>query len=293
MLRLRRKHQSIGTFIDYEDNLTGIMISAIENGLYAFSFSLGNSRNFTRKRVESEDINTIMGLISRFPVIVFSFIPTMYNLCGHRNFLSWNGNIQQDKKTTHILHEITYELGILSKLGGSVITEIGSHRDKPNGLLAVSQSLNRIDFKMGYKLILMNSLDTHSNIGITFNDLFKVYNSTESQSKPYVYLGVNLAYLYVNGLYDIRKQSEIKRMFEDIEKIFPKYILSVVYLTDTCSIFESKSYSPISIGDGELWKDIESLQYLLIECESRYITILTSNMTDLEIIREISEDLFI
>lgn len=293
MLRLRKRHQYIGTFIEYEDNMTGIMITAIEYGLYAFSFSLGNSRNYTRKKIDTDDLITTMGLISRFPVVIFSFIPSMYNLCGHRNFLAWNGNVNQDKKTNHILDEITYELGILSKLGGSVIMEIGSYRDKINGIQTASSSLNKINYKMGYKLILMNSLDSHSNVGITLDDLFKVYNATDTYAKPHIYIGINLAYFFVNGIYDFRQSSEITRMFEDIEKIFPKFILTIIYITDTSNIFGSKLYSNCDIGTGEIWKNIESIQTLLIECEKRYITILTSNTHDLELIREISEDLFI
>lgn len=293
MLRLRQRHQYIGTHIEYEDNMTGIMITAIEHGLYAFSFSLGNSRNYTRKKIDSDDLMTTMGLISRFPVVVFSFIPSMYNLCGHRNFLAWNGNVNQDKKTNHILDEIAYELGILSKLGGSVIMEIGSHRDKASGLQTASRSLDRTNFKMGYKLILMNSLDAHSNVGVTFDDLFTVYNATDTYAKPHIYVGINIAYFFVNGIYDFRQSSEVLRMFEDIEKIFPKFILTVIYLTDTSNIFGSKQYTPVPIGEGEIWKNIESIQTLLIECEKRYITTLTSNTQDLEMIREISEDLFV
>jgi endonuclease IV len=293
MLKLRHKYQTIGTHIEFEENITGIMINAIDTGLYAFSFSLGNSRNYTRKRIDTDDLITTMGLNSRYPMTIFSIIPSMYNLCGHRNTLAWNGNVTQDKKTNHVLDEISYELGILAKLDGSSIIELGSYRDKSSGLNTVSRSLNRINFKTGHKLVLMNSIQSYSNVGITLEDLMSVFQNTDSFVKPHLYIGLNLAYLFVNGLYDFRQTSEIIRLFKDIDTIFPEYVLSVILLTDTNTTFSSKQFNDTKIGHGTIWTNQDTLTTLLTECEKRHITVLTNNEMDMEYVRDTSEQLFL
>ena len=110
MLKLHHRYLNLGMDLEYNENLTDAILFAIEMGIYTMSFNLGNSRNCTRKRIEMEDLVLSMSLTSRFPLIVFSIIPNMYNLCGNKHFLAWNGNEAQDIKTTNILKEIEYEL---------------------------------------------------------------------------------------------------------------------------------------------------------------------------------------
>ncbi len=289
MIRLHHRHQYIGCFLPTEENLAGHAITALDYGLYSFSFSLGNNRNYKRTRIEEDDMYTTMGLLLRFPMIVFSFLPKMYNLCGHQNTLAWNGNITQDTHTSMVLDEITYELDILSKLHGSVVVEAGAFRDKNAGIDACIQSLTRIPFKMGYRLMLMNSLDAHHNIATTLQDLHTIYTRIELPIRSHMYVCIHIAHLFANGLYDTRYPSEITRFFQDLDLLFPKFVITMIYLTDTHTEFGSKQYIEARVGTGEMWCNTDSIHEILRQSQERYITVMMANTDDMEFIRHTSQ----
>lgn len=291
MIQLHQRHQSIGCFLPVEDNLTGHIINALDYGLYSFSFSLGHNRNYKRTRIEDDDLYTTLGILTRFPMIVFSILPKMYNLCGHKNVLAWNGNIEQNQHTSLVIEEIAYELYILSKIKGSVIIEAGFFREKTIGIDTCIQSIHKIPFKPDYRLVLMNSLDTHHSIATTIEDLHTIYNRLDARVKPNIFMGIHFAYLFANGSYDTRYPSEIRRFFHDIDTNFPPFIFNVIHLTDTKTSFSSKEYIECDIGTGEMWTNSESLEELLRHCSARYITVMTSDVRNVETIRTITRQI--
>lgn len=306
MINLRHRHQNIGMLISCkstclescenkcelttsEINITDTLVRAIDLGLYACSFSFGKNRNYLDKRIDQTDLNMALGIISRFPTIVFSIIEK-YNLCGTLHSLGWNGNSEVDKKLNRVLEEIGYELEILSKMGGSSIIELGSYIDKSMGLNATAKSLNSIPFKMGFKLLLQNSLDKDYNVGLSLEDLYSVYNKLDSLTKSHVYLALDLSYLYANGLYDFNKKDELKRLFTELETKFPTFVLPLIILSDTNTNFGSKKINSVPIGTGSMWNSEDTLEELLYECKKRYTTIITKNRKDLEILRSLIDD---
>jgi endonuclease IV len=291
MIKLHNRYLNIGLDLNYTDSLTDTILTAIDLGIYTMLFNLGNSRNYTRKRVDMEDLVVSMGLTTRFPIIVFSSIPIMYSLCGSKNFLAWNGNHDQDTKTIHILKEIEYELYTMSKLGGSSIIQLGSYRHKKSGLETVVKSINHMNFKIGYNLVLTNSLDNYFHIGITLQDLKYVYDNINPQKIQYINIGLNVAYLFNNGLYDVRKSEEIQRLFKEYDLLFSnKYTLTFMLLTDSEQDFNSKEYINTSIGNGLIWKDSEDALYTLLEeAQKRNIAILTESLNDMELLRTFGE----
>lgn len=294
MLKLHTRYLNVGTNLEFNDSLTDTILTAIELGVYTASFNLGNSRNCTRKRIEMEDLVMSMGLSTRFPTILFSIIPSMYNLCGSRNFLAWNGNSAQDGKTAQIIKEIEYELYALAKLGGSSIIEIGSYRTKKSGLETAARSINNMKYKLGYSLVLINSLDRYFNVGITLNDLKTVYDNVDKHSKQYIHIGFNIAYFFLNGLYDLRNVDEVDRLFDEYDKMFSnKYLLTVILLSDCQHMFGAREYIYEPIGSGEIWKDSNDALYALIsQCQKRNISILTNHQCDMELVRAMGEQLF-
>lgn len=294
MISFHGRYVNIGAHVCYSDSLTDCMITTVDLGMYSMCFSLGTSRNLTRKRVDTEDLVTSMGISTRFPLVSFSLIPTMYNLCGSRNVLAWNGNESQDIKSNHINREIEYELYTLAKLGGSCVIELGSYRDGKDGRQATVKSLNAIKFKLGCKLVLINSLDVGFNVGVDISSLHHVYKSVDARTKQHLQIGFNLAYFFVNGLYDFRQPSEIQRLFKDYAAAFDdKYLLSVIVLTDCVNDFGSREYGYESVGQGRMWTDCEESLYTLISlCHEFNTTILTMDNRDMELVREMTYEYF-
>jgi len=281
MINLCDKYIGVGIYLEFFDSLSDALMEAIDIGLYVMCFSLGRSRSMTRKRIENTDLNICMGLSTRFPMILFSQIPDMYNLAGSRKCLAWNGNEVQDNLTVNIIKEIEYELYTLARLGGSVIAELGSYLDQRRGMLAVVKTINHLRFKLGYRLILINSLDEYNKLGKTMGDLHQVYTSIDKSSKKHVGIGFNLAYLFANGVYDFTQPDEIRRLFSDYKTSFGKRVpISVIFLYDTTEPFNSKRFSAAPLGNGLLWND-ETLSVLLQICTQKNIPVVTSHENEL------------
>jgi endonuclease IV len=290
ILKFHERYLNIGVLLLYKDSLTDVILTAIDLGIYTMMITLGNSRNFTRKRIDTEDLVTSIKIITtHFPTILFSYIPNMYNLCGSRSVMAWNGNEHQDEKTTNIIKEIEYELTTMAKLGGSSMIELGSYRHSNEGISTVIKSINNIKFKLGCRLILMNSIDNFFNVGITLQHLSRVYEGVDKHAKQYLSIGLNIAYLFVNGIYDFRDPEEVSRLFRDYLNIFQnKFALCVIILSDCVNDFNSKDYTYESIGTGKIWKDNESSLYrLLEECQTYNISVITNETHDMELLREL------
>lgn len=286
MIQLHSRYLNIGTCMDYNDNLTDTILSAIDLGMYTFVISLGNSRNCSRKRVQTDDIDTCTALTSRFPIILFSLVPSMYNFCGSLRFLAWNGNSEQDTKTIHQIQEIEYELNTMSKLGGSVIMELGSHKGhRVNAIESILKSINRIRFRLGNRLVLINSVHRFHNIGTDLFTLSEVFHKVNKRVKQYLSIGIHTSYLFVNGIYDWRDIQQVRVFFDDFDKLFPeKHTFSVVFISDCANEFGSNEYTYRPIGQGTIWSD-DSLHEFLHECQRRTICVLTETQDDMHVLR--------
>ena len=274
----------LGFYVDYIDSLTEVMLSAIDMGSYGVLFQLGNNRNQTRKRIVLDDLMSCSQLLVRFPLTIFSIIPSRYNLCGDSKYLAWNGNELQDAKTIHIVREIEYELSALAEIQGRTIVELGSYRDKNAGIRATIGSLNHISFKPSYGLVLTNSLDQYHNIGVTLDDLYSVYDLLDKDIKPYTTICIHIAYLFVNGLYDIRNKQDIDRFFNDYTAIFDKVKMVSILLTDTTTSWQSKEYIEVPIGQGVIWNDSDIIYTWLDMCKEKDIMVLTKYVQDIDVI---------
>lgn len=284
MLSLRNRDLNVGVFLNLDDNLTNIILDGIDLGIYTIFFSLGNNRDYNRKRINTDDLDTATGLLARYPSKVYSILPSMYNLCGNRKCLAWNGNVEQDTILTKHLREIEYEMDVLRKLNGTVLIELGSFRLKDQGLTAASKSISKLDFGLDDSLVILNSLDSYSNVGITLKDMGRVLHRIDSEKVGNVSVGLQLAYFHVNGLYNLTQTDEIQRLLNDYYQLFGKNV-EVIMLSDCSNGFRSKEYDAVPLGTGELWSKLARLEFLLERCREYGITILVQNVRDLHFIR--------
>jgi hypothetical protein len=296
MIQLHDKYINIGVRAEYNNNLSDIILETIDLATYSLLFDLGNSRSYCRKKIDVDDLCTSLELSSRYPLIIFTQLPCKFNLCGNRNFLAWNGNDSQDFKMKNIIKEIEYELYTISKLGGSVISQLGAFMDKNKGIDSCIKSINNINFKLDYKLILINSLNEYHNIGITLQDLFTIYDRLDMNSKEYVNIGLNLEYFMINNLYDFSKPSEVKKLFKDFDKLFnflhrtsKKDSLKKDSLNTTNMNNNSIQLYPkiILFGDFEFWKENnDSLREVLCYSKTNNVSIIIDTVEDLNNVRE-------
>lgn len=282
---------NLGCYMQYTENLSDTILDAIDEGMYAMAFDLGSSRNMKRKQILVEDLLLSMALSTRFPMAFFSFLPTMYNLCGSRRFLAWNGNVAQDKTTLAMLRQLEYEMYTLAKLGGSMVVEAGSYRTPWMGIEATAQSLNHMKYRIGYRMILINSVDEFSNIGITITTLQTIWDKCDKSNRKYMGIGLNVTAFHVNGIYDMSTSDGVSQMFTEYDKSFSAPP-AVLVIDDTSTDFGSKELHRVAVCDGTIWKSNEdALAQLIVQSRRRNIPIITNHEESFVRLRSICENL--
>ena len=95
-----------------------------------------------------------------------------------------------------------------------------------------------------------------------------------------------------NGIYDFSKKEDVDRMIAEYNTHIKKPP-SVIVIEDTTTDFNSKNKNIVPIGKGNIWKNSETLMYLIRTCKSKNIPILTSTGNDVLLLREITNQLFV
>lgn len=206
-------------YVEFKDTLTETILYGLEKGLYGMMFHLGSLRSTYRRRIDIEDLVQSMTLTTRFPVTFFSRLPTIYNFCGSAKFLAWNGNQHQDEILTEQLCETEYELNILSKLGGNVITSCGFYPIQSIGLETCIQTLNRLKFKLGHRLLLENGKDKHA-IATTLQDLYTIYSKCFHSTQMHIGCCLNLKNFHDSGCYDLYTSEGIRTLIDEYTLLF-------------------------------------------------------------------------
>lgn len=274
---------TIGSYVPYSDSLVETFLEAIDRGLYACWFDLGNARNHTRMRIDDEDIEMSKLILQRFPISVFTRIPSNYNLCGSRSVLAWNGNSSEDTKIAKRINEIEYELTCISNtLDGYVIMEAGSHVNREAGLCATATTINSIEFSGNTQLLIVNSVDEYNNICTSIDNLVQVLELVKPELKRHVGLCIDLVALFVNG-YPINTHIDFLDILQRC------YITPTsIFIGDTTTQTGSKQINRCPIGSGMMWKNIETLYSILSVAVQRNIVLLTHTHKDTTILKALS-----
>jgi len=264
---LSTSQNEIGAHIPYEKSISNTIQSAINRGMYSFQFFMGSPKGFIRSQISQDDIDESITLLKRYPTNVFSHAPYLFNLAGSKDILAWNGNCDQDQKTSTVLKSLEYELGVISNFNykhNGVIVHPGNHTDRHKGLLTIAQSIDKINFKENYNLLLENAAGQGTSLCTTFKEIKVILDNINETSKKYVNVCLDTAHIFGYGEYDISKKSEMVRMFQEFEDIIGIKHLHLIHLNDSSVKCKTRKDRHELIRDGYIWKDNdESLLYLL------------------------------
>lgn len=274
---------TIGSYVPYTHSLVETLLEAVDKGMYACWFDLGNARNQTRMRIDDEDIEMSKLILERFPLSLFTLIPSSYNLCGSRNVLAWNGNSSEDTKIAKRIEEIEYELSCISNtLDGYVIIEAGAHVTREAGIYATATSINSIDFSGNTELLILNSVDEYNNICTSVDHVVQVLELVKPELKRHIGICIDLVSLFVNG-HTINTHLEFLNILQQC------YITpSAIFIGDTTTSAGSKKLNRCQIGSGMMWKNIETLYSIISVAIQRNIVLLTHSDTDSTILKALS-----
>jgi deoxyribonuclease-4 len=267
----------LGAHTQFSGRISDTLRVGINYGMYAIQFFMGNPQGFKRSTISKEDLAKCHELLDKFPVHVFSHFPYVANLAGSVSQIAWDGNEEQDSKTTKILKSLEYELGILANFASErcrsgVVIHPGAFKNRAKGLEAISKSINKINFPKSSKLILENASGQGNALATTFRELKTIIDGVEEKKREHIGICVDTCHIFAYGDYNLSKIEEIDRLFSDFDKIIGLDKFTLLHLNDSETKFTGKVDRHACLGTGFIWqKNFDSLVHLLNTCKKHGI----------------------
>lgn len=287
---------TFGSHLTFSKTLESTYRDAIRRNMYSFQFFLGSNRSYNRTKLKEEDIERTISLQKKTPINVFTHTSLIYNLAGsikHKN-LAWNGNEEVDSTMKKIVDGIEYELGVTSRLccdgcKNGCVVHVGSWPDKKKGMDTIASTINKINFPKNSTLLLENTAGKGTTIGKTFEELKYIYDRVDEEKKDNIKFCVDTCHIFASGVYDIRKEIEVDRLFNDFQSTFSIDKLGLIHFNDSHYDFNTQGDEHLCIGTGKIWKDnMKSCKYILDKIDSSKIPlVLETYASDIDVIQRL------
>lgn len=274
---IEQNNIQIGGHLSFSKQVLPTVIEAIKNDMSSLQFFLGNPKSFTRQRLTKEDIEKSQKLIDKHNINVFSHYPYTSSLVGSVASLAWDGNQEQDEKTTKIVKELEYEINTLSKLSktSGVVIHSGSYKNADLGLQAIAKSINLIEFGENSNLLLENSAGQGTTLYRNFKEASKILNGIDSIKKEHVSLCIDTAHLQGVGDYDLSNRDDIDKLFYNANRHVGLDKIKLIHLNDSKVELGAKKDIHECIKYGKIWgENDDALKYLLTKCGENNIPVI-------------------
>ena len=290
--------EHIGSHVPFVNkSLNETVLFAVRSGLYCLQFFMGDSKQpWKRDTILTKDIDKTNDILKRYPMSIFTHFPLCVNMAGKAKLgnLAWSGDNKIDNTLYTVIRSIEYELNILSKLNTKtgVVIHPGSYPNRKEGLNAIINTLNRINFPDNSFLLLENCAGEGNKLCRDLVELQYILENINENKKSYVRVCIDTAHLWGQGDYDISKIPEIDRLFDDFERIIGLEKFHLLHLNDSKANFGSKRDLHACLGKGEIWSDnTDTLKYLIDKCTELNIScIMETEITDISTICELYQD---
>jgi len=265
----------VGENVGFSGSILPTIQDAVYQGMYSCQFFMGNPKSYNRQKISFEDIMASKKLTRRFPMNVFTHFPYIANLNGSVKSLAWSGDSTQDRKTSHMLRELEYELSVISNFDSGrsgVVIHPGCYPDTEVGLDTIAKSINKIKFAKNSKLILENCAGEGRKLCKNFQEIGRVFEGIDSSKRSNVGVCVDTCHIFAAGIYDLRSCDEVDRMFFDFENHIGLDRFTLLHLNDSKTDYSSKKDRHEILGEGYIWgSNFNSLIYLLNRCKENGI----------------------
>jgi deoxyribonuclease-4 len=140
---------------------------------------------------------------------------------------------------------------------------------------AIAKSINKINFSTGSTLLLENSAGKGCSLATTFEEIAEIIKQILPEKQEYIGVCIDTAHLCGWGEYNLSICSEVKRMFEDFDRIIGIKKFTLLHLNDSVVPFGSKKDHHALLGTGCIWENsFESLILLVNTCNQYKIPML-------------------
>jgi deoxyribonuclease IV len=283
---------NLGFHCPFSGSVYDTLEYATNNGITAVQFFMGSPYSYTRSKITEQDIQKSKALLKRFPVNVFTHFPYVLNLCGSKDCLAWKCGCEekddekptydtQTNKTINALKGLEYEINTISKLGGGVVIHPGCFKNRKEGLLTISKSINKINFVKEGLLLLENSAGQGDSLATTLQEICLIIENVYENKRGNIGVCIDTCHLFAFGEYDISKPKEVSRFFKEFQEKIGLNRLKLIHLNDSQTPLGSRKDRHASIGQGYIWKeDTSSLVELVILCTQNNIPMLLETGTN-------------
>lgn len=260
--------QKLGAHVPWQKNILSTLEYAYKMRMSACQFFMGSPKSFKRNEISENDLRNSVTKVTHFPFGVFSHAPYLFNLCGSKACLAWEGDVIQDAKTQKVIDALSYELSIMAHFPISgVIVHPGNYDQREVGLAKIAETISRINFSPNSKLLLENAAGQGTSLATTIAELATIYNNVQPCKQQYIYFCIDTAHIHGFGEYDLRKCSEIDRLFSDFDKLLGLDKWKLLHLNDSCVPLGCRKDRHELIAQGNIWKeDQTALKYLVNKC---------------------------
>ncbi len=279
----------VGDHSRFSSSISNTILEGIRLGMHTIQFFMGDPKAaWKRDEITKEDIEASKKLIDHFPMNVFTHYPFCANLAGQSSIgcLAWNGDSTIDRKLRGMIKALEYELGVVANFSqkrSGVVIHPGSYPNRKEGHEAVAKTLNQINFPNNSVLLLENCAGEGNKLCRTFEEIKNVMDLVYPDKKNHIKVCVDTAHIWGQGDYDLRKVSEIDRLFSDFDRLLGINNFYLLHLNDSKVHLGSKKDLHACLGEGSIWENsFESLIHLLNKCkENKIPMVLETHGTDM------------
>lgn len=285
-----------GSHISYKSNMKDTICSCIEQNMYSCQFFLGNRLSLTRSKCSSKDIEEANKYFEKWKLNVYTHIPYCINLSGKGGKIAYTESTETTETTEatqyaeKCVQSIQSELDILHQLKcdkkGSIvhIGSIGENKNIKEGLNAVVKSINKMNLYCDTPLCLETMVGCGGVLGKSLEELNYIVDKVEN--KDGIGICLDTCHLFAEGSYNLNKEVEIDKLFNDYFGTFGLNKIKVIHFNDSLDVFGSKKDRHATIGNGYIWKHSnqnklnQSCKYFIDKCVKENITMVLETEPD-------------
>jgi len=259
-----------GSHIGYKSNMKDTICSCIDQHMYSCQFFLGNRLSLKRSKCTVNDIEETNEYFKKWKLNIYTHIPYCINLSGKGGKIAYQNNNEATEYAEKSVQSIQSELDVLYQLKcnqkGSIvhIGSIGDNKNIMNGLDAVVTSINKLKIYEDTPLCLETMVGCGGVLGKNKDELKYIIDRVEN--KDGVGICLDTCHLFAEGSYNLSKEIEIDKLFNDYFGSFGLNKIKVIHFNDSMDIFGSKKDRHATIGNGYIWKNIKEYDKISQSC---------------------------
>lgn len=296
-------HQRYGFHCHKFPSLYQTVQDKVKTPLTAMQIYISNGRSYTPPSIDNTDILKTRKLLQDTGMYLSIHGCLLYNPAGSAKGYD---SVEFQRGLTNTRNGIISELDIGAGLGSGVVIHLGSFPDEEEGLKLISETcewclktetpkirelakLLKIDvshMKKQRRIILENSSGGGTKLGYNLQHLSRIIEGIPDEYRNQIRVCIDTAHSYGAGDYDWGIHGEIKRFYNDFERMIGLEYLELFHLNDSersekkanNAPFNSKKDRHTNLGKGYIFDEndedrISCLKTFLNEAFRRKISV--------------------